>query len=271
MTARSFLIAVLLLAARLAGSGPTVAAQSTPETAPWPFPGLYLADGVVASVTSGSVSMISTLPCAALLNMLAASEWTMTERDLAVDLSGHETGEVWAVIRRETSVALVKARDDGGCQATIDLLSSAKVTASGAVSDKETALAYPIGCAPADNPGTWQIMVGFEGKKNFRAVVILKLQATPGSEALTAENVAAGVGSTSQSLLAAWFGAARSIADPSLAAGIKLRVFQAGGGFSGTATIATADPPSGTFKLQGLISPDGATEAISGSFACPPA
>lgn len=272
MTKRSRLAAVLalLVIASAIGGATGARAQST-ATPAWPITGLYLTNDVAAHVAGSGLALISTLKCSALLDILAAGEWTMTERDQAVDFSGNATGETWAVLRRGTSAALVKARDDGGCEARIDPLGTAKVTASGATSAKETALAYPLGCVETDDSThAWQIVVGFEGQKQFRAMVILNFTVAKGDQPLAAETTAAAAGETSKSLLASWFAVEKGHASQSMA-GVPVSIFQAGGGFSGTATVATINPPSGSFSLQGLASQDGAAESISGSFACPAA
>lgn len=269
MTKPSRLAVVLLAAALVIGGAGSARAQTATPSPAWPITGLYLTNDIAAHVAGDGLALVSTLKCSALLDILAAGEWTMTERDQAVDFTGNATGETWAVLRRGASAALVKARDVGGCAARIDPLDTAKVIASGATTTKETTLAYPLGCVETDDSThAWQIVVGFEGQKRFRAVAILNAAAAKGGQPLDPESTSLAAGETSKSLLASWFAVEKGFASQSLA-GLPISIFQAGDGFSGTATFATTDPPSGTFTMAGLVSPDGAAEAISGSFACP--
>jgi hypothetical protein len=256
---------LLLAFALLAFAAPASAALDSAP--PWPFPGLYT-DGQMAVSVHGSIATIlSARPCADLLQALAAGEWSLSTPVEAPSLGEGMPPKQWAVLSRGKASALVQATGNKTCAATVSLVTSQRVTATGAVAAKGSAHAYPISCATVDTAGTTAVIVAYEGPGRFRALLNVTVAPKTGKQTLDGRDLVAGIGQTSQSAIAASFEFEALAAGQPTSSPPALGMFQPGDNFRGQASIASLAPLSGTVALK-MLAGDAGEESITAGFSC---
>lgn len=245
-------------------------------------------------VTGGeqAVRIWATRSCAEVFALLAAGEWSMTER--AVAPVGVPIPSL-AVLERGDEAALVQStgpaafRMDGEtmtpvepsmdyCQATLEQMKPQPLEARGAENAQGEARLYPLRGAPFNGclelEGALQFLGLYEGPGDFRALVSLAfaIPAEPGEYALDSESVELTIARSDKTvvgLLAEMFrGIESGLEDAASSLDPDQRDYLASSETPGTIRIASIDPLEGEVMLTDMEDDSGAPQTFRAGFIC---